>query len=50
VTFYNDVVPPGESAQVFKAWIVVMGNRVTELDRRLVIIIVPTEGMGDIII
>jgi hypothetical protein len=50
VTFYNGVVPPGESAQVFKAWIVVLGNRVTELDRRLVIIIVPTEGMGDIII
>jgi len=50
VTFYNEVVPAAESAQVFKAWIVVMGNNVTRLDERLVIIIVPTEGMGDIII
>ena len=50
VEFYNGVVPPAESAQVFKAMINVMGNRVTLLDERLVIIIVPTEGMGDIII
>ena len=50
VTFYNGVVPPAATAQVFKARINVMGNDVTRLDTRLVIIIVPTEGMGDIII
>jgi len=50
VTFKNDIVPPLESAQVFKAWIVVYGNDVARLDERLCIIIVPTEGMGDIII
>jgi hypothetical protein len=44
VTFKNDFVPPEESAQVFKAWIAVMGNGVARLDERMVIIIVPTEG------
>ena len=50
IDFYNDTVEPATSALVFKAHIVVMGNNVTRLDERLVIIIVPTEGMGDIII
>jgi hypothetical protein len=44
VTFKNDVVEPEESAQVFKAWIDVMGNGVARLDERMVIIIVPTES------
>jgi hypothetical protein len=50
IDFYNNTVEPEDSALVFKAWIVVMGNDVTRLDERMVIIIVPTEGMGDIII
>ncbi len=44
VTFQNDIVEPEDSAQVFKAWIAVMGNGVARLDERMVIIIVPTEG------
>jgi len=41
VDLYNDSVPPTASAQVFKAWIVVTGNAVAELDRRMVIVVVP---------
>ncbi len=50
IDFYNNTVEPVDSALVFKAWIVVLGNDVAMLDRRMVIIIVPTEGMGSIII
>jgi hypothetical protein len=50
IDFYNNTVEPVDTALVFKAHIVVMGNDVTRLDERLVIIIVPTEGMGEVII
>jgi hypothetical protein len=50
VDFYNNTVPPTDTAQVFKAWIVVLGNSVARLDSRKVVIIVPTEGMGEILI
>ena len=50
VDFYNNTRPPLESAQVFKAKIIVLGNGVARLDERLVVIIVPTEGMGEILI
>jgi hypothetical protein len=44
VTFYNGVFPPRETASVFKAVIVVLGNGVARLDERTVIIIVPPTG------
>ena len=44
VTFYNGVFPPRETASVFKATIVVLGNGVARLDERTVIIIVPPTG------
>jgi hypothetical protein len=50
VDFHNNTVPPTASAQVFKAWILVLGNSVARLDRRKVVIIVPTDGMRDILI
>ena len=50
VDFHNDTVRPTASAQVFKAWILVLGNSVARLDRRMVVIIVPTDGMRDILI
>jgi hypothetical protein len=50
VDFYNSTVPPLDTAQVFKAWIIVLGNSVARLDSRKVVIIVPTEGMGEILI
>ena len=50
VDFYNNTVPPLDTAQVFKAWIVVLGYGVARLDQRKVVIIVPTEGMGEILI
>jgi hypothetical protein len=50
IDFYNNTVEPEDTALVFKAHIVVMGNDVTRLDERLVIIIVPTEGMGEVFI
>ena len=50
VDFYNSTKPPLDTAQVFKAWIVVLGNSVARLDSRKVVIIVPTEGMGEILI
>jgi hypothetical protein len=50
VDFHNNTVPPLDTAQVFKAWIVVLGNDVARLDSRMVVIIVPTDGMRDILI
>ncbi len=44
VRFNNDVRPPAETAQIFRATIVVRGNRVTRLDARNVYIIVPPDG------
>ncbi|MEZ4338472.1 MAG: hypothetical protein R3B82_17770 [Sandaracinaceae bacterium] len=44
VDFWNDVRPPAETAQVFQARIVVMGNGVARLDERRVFIVVPPEG------
>jgi hypothetical protein len=44
VTFYNSIFPPRDSATVFRATIVVLGNSVARLDERLVIIIVPPTG------
>ncbi len=41
VRFHNDFQRPAESAQIFRATIVVMGNGVAELDSRDVIIVVP---------
>ncbi len=41
VHFFNDVVPPARSAQIFRATIVVRGNGVAELDSHEVIIVVP---------
>lgn len=49
VDFYNDVVPPPPTAQVYRARIVVIGNGVARLDERNVYIIVPPEG-GTILI
>jgi hypothetical protein len=46
VTFENDFVPPTDSAQVFRATIVVRGNGVARLDERNVYVIVPSEGGG----
>jgi hypothetical protein len=44
VDFYNDIVPPPPTAQVYRARIVVLGNGVARLDERQVYIIVPPEG------
>ncbi len=44
VDFYNDVRPPGVTAEIFKAKIVVVGNGVADLDSRNVYIVVPPEG------
>jgi hypothetical protein len=44
VRFSNDERPPAETAQIFRATIVVRGNRVTRLDARNVYIIVPPDG------
>jgi len=49
IDFYNDVRPPAETAQIFKARIIVVGNGVADLDSRNVYIIVPPEG-GTILI
>ena len=46
VTFANDFVPPTDSAQVFRATIVVRGNGVARLDERNVYVIVPSEDGG----
>ncbi|MBX3271612.1 MAG: hypothetical protein KF729_15205, partial [Sandaracinaceae bacterium] len=44
VDFYNDVRMPAETAQVFQARIIVLGNGVARLDERRVFIIVPPDG------
>ena len=44
IDFYNDVRPPADVAQIFKANIVVVGNGVTDLDSRNVYIVVPPAG------
>ncbi len=49
VDFYNDLVPPPATAQVYRARIVVLGNGVARLSERNVYIIVPPEG-GTILI
>jgi hypothetical protein len=49
VDFYNDIVMPPATAQIFRARIYVLGNRVARLSERQVYIIVPPEG-GTILI
>ncbi|WP_157070153.1 hypothetical protein [Sandaracinus amylolyticus] len=49
VDFWNDVRPPAETAQIFRARIIVVGNGVADLDEREVYIVVPPEG-GDIVL
>jgi hypothetical protein len=44
VDFYNDIVMPPATAQIFRARIFVLGNRVARLSERQVYIIVPPEG------
>ncbi len=44
VTFVNDVREPADTAQIFRATIVVVGNGVATLDSRNVYVIVPPEG------
>ncbi len=50
VTFQNNVFQPSDSTLIFKANIVVVGDRVTALSNRHVYIVVPTEGSGPIFI
>lgn len=44
VDFYNDVRMPAETAQIFRARIIVVGNGVADLDQREVYIVVPPDG------
>jgi hypothetical protein len=44
IDFWNDVHPPGATALIFRAKIIVVGNGVADLDERDVYIIVPPEG------
>jgi len=44
IDFYNDVRPPADVAQIFRARIIVVGNGVADLDSRNVYIVVPPEG------
>lgn len=44
VRFVNDVRPPAETAQIFRATIIVRGNGVARLDSRNVYIVVPPDG------
>ncbi len=44
VRFLNDVRPPAAAAQIFRATIIVRGNRVARLDSRNVYIVVPPDG------
>lgn len=44
VRFHNDVRAPATTAQIFRATIVVRGNRVARLDERNVYIVVPPDG------
>ena len=43
IDFYNDVVPPPATAQIYRARVVVLGNRVARLSERQVYIIVPPD-------
>lgn len=45
VDFYNDIVPPPTTAQIYRARIIVVGNGVAELDSREVYIVVPPYGV-----
>jgi hypothetical protein len=49
VDFYNDVREPADTAQIFQARIIVVGNGVADLDSHNAYIIVPPEG-GTILI
>ena len=49
IDFWNDVRMPAETAQVFRARIIVMGNGVARLDEREVYIVVPPDGFVIII-
>lgn len=49
IDFWNDVREPADTAQIFEARIIVVGNGVTDLDSRNVYIVVPPEG-GTILI
>jgi hypothetical protein len=42
--FYNDFQPGGPSAQVYEATIVVLGRAGSEVDERLVFMVVPADG------
>jgi hypothetical protein len=44
IDFFNDVRPPADTAQIFRARILVIGNGVATLDMRQVYIIVPPDG------
>ncbi|MCB9633475.1 MAG: hypothetical protein H6721_15270 [Sandaracinus sp.] len=44
VDFHNDVHPPAETALIFRARIIVVGNGVADLDARDVYIVVPPDG------
>lgn len=44
IDFWNDVRPPAETAQIFQARIIVVGNGVADLDSRNVYIVVPPVG------
>jgi len=44
IDFWNDVRPPAETAQIFEARIIVVGNGVADLSARNVYIVVPPEG------
>jgi hypothetical protein len=43
VDFFNDIVMPPVTAQVYRARIIILGNRVARLEVRNVYIIVPPE-------
>lgn len=44
VDFYNGARMPAETAQIFRARIIVVGNGVADLDQRQVYIVVPPDG------
>ena len=50
VDFFNDVRPPADVSEVFVAKIIVVGNRVADLDQHNAYILVPFEGSGPILI
>jgi hypothetical protein len=50
VDFWNGIREQGDVAQVFVAKIIVVGNRVTDLDERVAYILVPRRGSGPILI